>query len=255
MRLDWILLAVLTACAVQAQQTPTPLPYREADPLPGTSILDKLSHVSQLDLLPDTKADGARCSCAAAINAYLLIGGTWPELSRKFSLTPEPTYESVHRLQERLYHLANVDGEPGVFGGCRPRYDAEKRVVGWERKEGDEVHRVFEELGLETWPLYGPTEARLHDRQEAVLAYFRDHPQGALVVGVNEDMKTGRSLPVPVGTFANHYILVIRRQSGFYRLDSWAKPGLNTLHAMTDQEVKELVFSSPITMLATKLRR
>jgi hypothetical protein len=241
----------LLFCALLQAQTP----YDEKALLPGTTILEKLSHVSQLDLLADTKHDAARCSCAAAISAYLLVGGEWKRLAGKFRLTAEPTYESVHRLQEQLYNAANVDGKPGVFGGCRPKYDAQRRVIGWERKEGDEVHRVFADLGLDAWPIYGATEAKLNDRKDAVLQYFGQYPNGALIVGVNEDSKTGRSMPVKPGTFADHYVLVIRREAGFLRLDSWAKPGQNTLHPMTDEEVRQLVFESPITMLAVRLKR
>ncbi len=228
--------------------------YKESDQLKGKTMLEKLSRVSQLDLLADTDGDAARCSVAAALNAYLLLGGEWKPLAKRFLPSDTLTYEQVHRLQEKIYGIANVDGEPGVFGGARPLYDEQKRVVGWERKEGDEVHRVFEELGLETWAIFGPTQDKLNDRKDAVLGYFKEYPNGALIVGVNEDAENSISLPVKPGTFADHYILVFQRKGTYYRLDSWAKPGNNTLHSMTEKEVRELVFETPVTLLATKLK-
>ena len=250
-RVSVVAALVLAGCgaAPKAERTA----YSEADVLAGATMLEKLSRVSQLDQLEDTDDDAARCGCAAALNAFLASGGTWEELAERLGLAKEPTQESVHRLQERLYDEANVDGEPGIYGGCRPLYDAARNVVGWERKEGDEAHRVFEAVGLETWALFGRSEATLNDRREAVLAYFRERPLGALIVGVNEDMDSGRSLPVTPGTFANHYIVVLRRDGAFLRLDSWAEPGARTLHPMTDTEVRELVFETPITLLATAL--
>jgi hypothetical protein len=228
--------------------------YKESDPLPGKTILEKLSRVSQLDRLPDTKSDAARCSCAAGVSAFLLLGGRWEGLAAKYGLPTVPTYESVHRLQDRLYRIANADGKPGVFGGCRPLYDAAKRVTGWERKPGDEVHLLFEELGIENWPLYGPTEEKLNDRKAAVQGYFEQYPEGALIVGVNEDTKTSESLPVKPGTFASHYVVVFQRNGSYFRLDSWAQPGENTLHPMNEKQVRELVFETPVTLLATKLK-
>ena len=43
------------------------------------------------------------------------------------------------------------------------------------------------------------------------------------------------------------------RGDDFYPGSGNAPPGANTLHAMSDAEVRELVFTTPITLLATLL--
>lgn len=250
------LAAMAAGCASAPPSAPSFAPspsYREAALLSDESALAMARGVSQLDLLDDTDDDAARCSCAAAIHAYLLLGGDWLAATRAQGLSTVPTHESMHRLQERLYELADVDGEPGVFGGCRPLFDEAGRVVGWQRKDGDEVHRVFAELGLDAWPLYGPTAANLFDREAAVHAYFAAHPGGALIAGVDEDMATGASRPVAPGTFADHYVVVTRRDGRWLRLDSWAPLGADTLHTMDAEEVRSLVFQSPVTLFAVAL--
>ena len=67
----WLaILLTLTACG-----TPREFAYSEGDVLPGADLPTQLAHVGQLDQLDDTAFDVERCSCAAGLTAYLLLGG------------------------------------------------------------------------------------------------------------------------------------------------------------------------------------
>lgn len=164
-----------------------------------------------------------------------------------------PTHATMHRLQERLCGLAAVEGGPGIFGVRRPRIDAGGRVVDWARKDGDEVHRVFAALGLWAWLLFGATASSLHDRAAVVRGQFAEQPCGMLVVGFEVDVAAGASRPVAFGGTANHYVVVVRSGGRWLRLDSWAAPGTDTLHATRPAEAQLLAVDSPITLFATAL--
>ena len=126
--------------------------YEEDDLIPGETLLARLGHISQLDRLDDTEADYARCSTAATLNAYLLLGGDFASAAGGLGVDTAFSFANVHRVQETLYHLANADGEPGIYGTARPEYDPEGQLVGvLDRDEFGELDTSC--LGLTPLPV------------------------------------------------------------------------------------------------------
>jgi len=215
----------------------------EAAPLAGRDLLEQLSFVSQLDQLDETSADFARCSTAATLSAYLLLGGSFRAAAERYGVDGALTLGNVHRLQEALYLIAERDGEPGIFGASVPRYDDRGRLTGWDRHEADEYQAVLDALGLSMDRVYAPTEADKLDKRAAVQAWL-DRPEPVVfVVGVDED--TERERFEPMHERGNHYVIVFRWDGRFYALDSYRTPGRSALVKLTAQDVEDHLLRTP----------
>jgi hypothetical protein len=79
-----------------------------------------------------------------------------------------------------------------------------------------------------------------HDREAVVRGQFAEQPCGMRVVGFEEDMAADARRPVAFG-------------GRWLRLDTWAAPCADPLHATTPAEVQLLAFDTPITLFATAL--
>lgn len=215
---------------------------REDALLEGRDLLEQLSYVSQLDLLEETRADHARCSTAATLNAYLLLGGSFEAAADRFGVGRERTYGNMHRLQEALYHHANTDGEPGILGAARPRYE-DGALVGWELHEGDEYHDVLAALGLRMERVYAQQEATPQDKRAAVEAWLAGPEPVVFIVGVDEDMRRERF--APMHERGNHYVLVTRQAGRFYALDPYRTPGRCGRVELRGRELTDNLFHTP----------
>jgi len=231
------LLLLVTACRT------TTLEFDERDALAGHDMLAKLRYVSQLDQLDDTTADHARCSTAATLNAYLLLGGEFAPIAQRFGVGTQLTYANVHRLQEAIYHYANVDGSPGILGASHAEYGEGGRLVGWRRHEHDEYQAVLDAFGLHMDRIYAPSKADTRDKRAAVQAWLDDTTPVVFVVGVDEDMERERF--VPMDQRGNHYVILFRWNDRFYALDSYRTPGNEALVALDAQQVEDNLFYTP----------
>lgn len=232
---------ISAALAGAACGTTTPRFHQDAQ-LPGDDTLQQLRYVSQLDELDDTTADYARCSCAATLSAYLLLGGDFAPIAERFGVASELTYANVHRVQEAVYHHANVDGEPGIFGSSHAEYDGDGKLTGWRPHEGDEYHRVLQVFGLHADRVYAPTEADKLDKRAAVQRLL-DGDRQVVFVGVDEDMENERF--VPMHERGNHYVILFRWKGRFYALDSFRKPGNEALVRLDAKQVEDNLFYTP----------
>ena len=97
---------------------------RETDTLSSVSALARVSYLTQLDLLDDTRSDEARCGAAASLNAYLLLGGDLDVVARLLGLPLDHTIGTAHRVQDQLYRHADVDGVAGLIGSTKPIVNA-----------------------------------------------------------------------------------------------------------------------------------
>ncbi len=219
---------------------PSKFEYEEAERLPGSTLLHKLAHVSQLDKLDDTDADYARCSAAATLSAYLLLGGDFAAIAEKTGVDGALTFANVHLLQEALYDIANTDGRPGVFGTCKPDYDDEGRLIGWAHNEGDEYHAIVDALGLSMTRVYAPTRDDPTELRAAVLDFLATPEDVVFVVGVDEDMAKERF--VPMDETGNHYVAMFQRGDTVYALDSYRTPGRSALVVLSPVDVEAHLF-------------
>jgi hypothetical protein len=230
--------------------------YRESDPIPGATLVDKLKHISQRDLLDVTKADSARCGPAAILNAYLLLGGDWPKIATHLGVQRPFTFENIHLAQEAIYNHANRDGKPGVFGGYLPDWDPSSgRYLGWKHKPTDEAHHIFEYLGLDHFPIYGPTKDSISNKGPAIESALKAEPKTVFVIGVNEAFNEAVSNPVRFGEVANHYTLVFQDKGKFYMLDPWAKIGDYALRSFDAEQTRLMLFETYNPIIAVQLKR
>ena len=215
--------------------------YRETDLIPGAAMVDRLKQVSQRDLLEETKADEVRGGPAAMLDAYLLLGGDWASVAGRLKVGDAFTFENVHRAQEALYDLANQDGKPGVIVAYQPDWDDnDGKLRGWDLRPTDEAHRVFDFLGLEFAPLYGPFKERLAQKRASVEAALAESAPVVLIV---EDVAAARSA------------VVYRREGVYFMLDPSVKVGQFALRRMSDEEVRAMVFETINPVISVRLKR
>ncbi|NET34872.1 MAG: hypothetical protein F6K19_23085 [Cyanothece sp. SIO1E1] len=230
------------------------LDYDEESLLPGNSIIEQLAFVSQLDKLEETTTDYARCSAAATLSAYLLLGGDFAEIASKYDIEPTLTFGNVHRVQEVLYHEANVDGQPGIYGTARPKYDSDGNLTGWYVREGDEYHTVVEALGLEMTRIFSPYESEPLNKRPAIEELLSNPGDEVFIVGVNEDMEQEKFYPMEEGV-GNHYVIMFRHGDHFYALDSYRTPGRNALVALNEEEVNAHLYYTHNAIYALKWKQ
>lgn len=235
----WLaLLLTLTSCG-----TPRDFVYSESDALPGFDLPTQLAHVGQLDQLEDTEFDVERCSCAAGLTAYLLLGGEFATLAERFGVGAELTFANVHRLQEALFRACTGDRE-GLLGSSVPEFDAEGRVTGWRPHANDKFHLVAEALGLDYEPLYGPTKDSLSDHRERVDTAVSAAPRAAFVIGCSSGGPGARVVAPDDAHPANHYALVLAEAGRFWIYDSYCLPGNRCRRELTQDEVRALLWTN-----------
>lgn len=235
----WLaLMLTLAACG-----TPRDFVYSEGDALPGVDLPTRLAHVGQLDQLDDTEFDVERCSCAAGLTAYLLLGGEFAPLAERFGVGAELTFANVHRLQEALFRACTGDRD-GLLGSSVPEFDAEGRVTGWRPHANDKFHLVAEALGLDYEPLYGPTKDSLSDRRKRVEAAVAAAPRAAFVIGCSAGDPGTRVVAPDDAHPANHYALVLAEAGRFWIYDSYCLPGNLCRRELTQDEVRALLWTN-----------
>lgn len=243
--------------------------------LRGRDIVQQLAFVSQNDQLDSTKFDAYRCSAAAAINCYLYMGGSWEKLASTLALSDTAfTYANVNWAQEKLFILSGGTLD-GILGQYYPIWNKSGELSGYKVKSNNVLSFVFENLDMYVKPLLpvkisdpaGMKEAigkmykdsvlpspviDIKDKKELVLNYFKNNPNGALFMGVEENAKTGESLPAKDERISsqNHYIMCFKKGKDFYTLDTWRTPGHKALTKLSDKKVGEMLYTTHNMLLA-----
>ncbi|MGV3523099.1 MAG: hypothetical protein ACO1RX_02685 [Candidatus Sericytochromatia bacterium] len=220
--------------------------YSESELLPGDNMRTKLSHVAQRDTLGDTDSDGSRCGAASLLNSYLLLNQPFEKAAEQLKLPSDQrslTYGNLHRAQHALYQSANTDGEDGLtssFGYTHRAGKIESRSLHGEIASG------LKTLGLTGRILTGPTTERLHDRTEAVTDFWKQHPQGTLLVGVYLDTTSGELQSIDGSQRQNHFVTVFREGETAYLLDTGASDNGagNSLRTLNADELKAFVHTT-----------
>lgn len=215
--------------------------YSESDRIPGDSVRAQLSYVSQSDNLPETDDDHQRCGAASLMNAYLLLGGDFFEASRRLGLdnSSELTYGNLHRAQEALFDAADSGGN-GLSSSFS--YTHRKGDIVSVTLNG-EVTTALDKLGLKGEPLLGSTIKTMHDRTEAVKAFWEKSPEGVLLTGVYLDTATGALRSPGDNEAQNHFVTVFRDSAGHYLLDTGASDNGrgNSLHNLSPEQIDGFV--------------
>jgi hypothetical protein len=219
--------------------------YREPDTLPGKTIIEKLSHVSQIDLLNETKWDDYRCGACAAINCYLLMGGSWQKFCNKFELPVALTFKNIHRLQDTLFLHAGGNKE-GMLTAYYPKWDAAGKYAGYVIAPNNRGSLLFENMEMYGAPLLSHDSNNFKNRKNQVLDYFSKNPNGALFIGAYEDVKSRLTFGAKDTSInsENHYVTAFNRGGKYYVLDTYQLPGHNTLRELSDKQADDLFFNS-----------
>lgn len=246
--------------------TPT---YSENEKIEGETPFEIVSNISQNDSLTETKTDGSRCAPSSLLNAYLLMGGKFEDLAKKFEIDPELTYKNIHLMQDKLYTIGNTDDKEGFSAG-RPsalQYDIDKsdKILGKKTpiKKG-ELEILAKKMGFDVKELIGLTEEvddkgfKLTDITKSVDKFFKDNPNGTISIGVNlEDSskttdpsifigKNNVKLNKPKGLSANHSVLVFKEKGEFYLADTGGLTNGNksSITKMTPKDVNDLLYTN-----------
>lgn len=249
--------AVLAAACVRpgSARQPAAKPYEESGSPSGRTLLEKLATVSQFDALSETTSDSLRGSCAASLSAYLLLGGDFATLARRFDVPAKLTYANLHRVQDALYRNADRDGTPGVLATAAAEYDSAGALTGWSLRGGDEYHRVLEALDLDAERLYGPTRERPTEKGVRIGEILAEDSTALFVVGLLEDPETGTSHELIGESPANHAVLVMWHDGGWSALDSWRAPGQSALASWSPELAEAMLLRTKNDIYRVRRRR
>lgn len=201
--------------------TPT---YSENDIIEGETAFDIVSNITQSDVLLETKTDGNRCAPSSLLNSYLLMGGNFENLAKKFGVEGDLTYKNVHLLQDKLYTNGKISAKEGFSNGLPSAitYEFDKldkefyKTLDKLDKEFDEVSKKYgtstakketkssrkpkekseleilaQKMNLNVKPLIGFSNKKdssgfhLTDRKKIVDDFFKTNPKGTISISVN----------------------------------------------------------------------
>ena len=221
--------------------------YAESDLLPGRTIEDRLSQVSQKDNLNGTNDDPNRCASAAVLSAFLVSGGSFADALNRLGLNQAPVlnYENIHMAQEKLYDMSNVDGRSGLSLSTTYRYQRRSGEITSVMPEG-EVVSAAKTMGLKVEGILGSTRATQYERKTQVEDFFARNPRGSLLTSVHLDVASGTVRPAQGEDDVNHAVLIYKRQGKYYMLDSGGSyNGLgNARKELSPSELADLAFTS-----------
>lgn len=197
--------------------TPT---YSENDTIEGETPFDIVSNITQSDSLLETKTDGSRCAPSSLLNAYILMGGNFEDLTKKFGIEGGLTYKNVHLLQDMLYTNGKISDKVGFSNGDNETFNytidkldeklakldkefdelskkygkstAKKETKSSRKpKEKSELEVLAEKINLNVKPLVGfsnKTDSSgfyLTDRKKIVDDFFKANPKGTISIAVH----------------------------------------------------------------------
>ncbi|HEY9843667.1 MAG: hypothetical protein ACAI44_24200 [Candidatus Sericytochromatia bacterium] len=220
--------------------------YAESDAIPGESVRQKLSRVSQADNLAETDDEGNRCGAASLLNAWLLLGGNFSEAATRLGLSApdgELTYAQLHTAQEALFDAVNTDGSDGLSTSYSITYRGNE-VVALEPR--GEIWDAIGKLSLNGELLLSRKVDALHQRQEIVSDFWQRHPEGVLLTGLYLDAATGAMRSPSADERQNHFVLVFQDADKRYLLDTGASDnGVgNSLHELSPEQFEGFVYQS-----------
>lgn len=225
--------------------------YSENMLLSGRTFREVLGKVSQNDTLSETTADSYRCGAASLLAAHFLLYGNFEKAFYSLNMAGSPlTYRNLHLAQERLYHYANTDKQPGLVSVLRYAYFSDGRVK--DPVAEGEVVRGAQLMGLKAHALIGPSKSRIHDRSEAVIQFWKQYPRAPILVGVYLNTKTGDVRPPDSSHQQNHFVVVFQENQRYWMVNSGVLDNGTdaALRALSLQEMKSYVLQTKGTLLA-----
>lgn len=231
--------------------------YAESQVIPGQTPQEKLSHVVQMDLLPETQYRAERNGAAILLAAHYLLYGHLDTLFEQLGLSSHPlTYGQMHLAQEALYLKYESDGKPGL------RLDQSYQYYNDGRLENPglsgEMRMMAEGLGLSLTPLLGNNRKTMTQRKAAILDYEQHTRQALYMVNLRMDLKTGQVTAPESASHGNFWALIMAQPDGSYSLyNSGVLENGNgdAIRKMTPQEVHQMLYNTPSLVAGIKTNR
>jgi hypothetical protein len=205
--------------------TPT---YGEKEKVPGNTMREAISNISQGDSLNETKTDKSRCGAATLMNIALRsLADKNPEKSpeeifavfaKRAGVPASFTYENVHKAQDNLYKLVNKDGVDGLSAEYNIKYNLDDGAI-FSAKPSGEIKNLADHLGLKTETLIGPNKDNVDDKKAAIDQFFDKNPKGSLIIGVHLSDK-GEVQPCSSPDQQNHFVEVYKDDNGYFIKDT-----------------------------------
>lgn len=222
--------------------TPT---YSENDKVQGKNAFEIVSNISQRDSLSETIGDSDRCAAASVLNSYLLLGGSFSTLAKKYDINPNLTYKNLHLLQEKLYRIGNTDNKPGIYSGFKYSYYETGRIFNI-RADG-EIVKLAKAADLKVVPILGPNLKNLYNRKDQVQNFFKLFPQSTVQSGVYLNLDSGNiSRPINISQ-QNHVITIFKNNGNYYYSDTGNidnGDGKNVTK-MSSKDLESLLYTTP----------
>lgn len=224
-------------------ETDNSIHFDESLSLSNKSVLDIVANTSQRDYLNETVNDKYRCGASSLLNSYLLLGGDFSSITKKFDLDNNINFKNIHLIQDKLYSYANVDNREGLESSYIYSYDRAGNIK--KVFSQGEMFKAASKIGLSIKPLIGNTLKTINDKRESV-NNFLDTKKGVLVVSVYLDTKTGEIKSVSEKS-NNHYVTVFKNNDSFFMADTGRKSNgqKNNLIKLDNQQLDNLVFNNP----------
>lgn len=219
--------------------------YSEDDPLKAKNAAEFLGKIAQQDLMPDTLGDNFRCGAASLLAGHYILYGNLSKAFRQLKLTGEVTYRQMHWAQEKLYRLANIDGEDGLTQRLVYKILNDGRIKILEH-EG-EIETAARKIGLQIVPLKITVQEELLDRQRVILDLWRRQPRIPLLVGVYLDPDTGDVFPPDeIKRVQNHFVLVFRDSPQVWMYNSGVVDNgqQRAIRQLNTQELRDFVMKT-----------
>lgn len=228
------------------------LKYQEEQLIPGKNIYEVISNISQKDKLDETIYDSYRCGAGSLVNAYMLLGGKFEKLSKKFSMNSELTYKNIHIIQDKLYKDAKANDKIGLESSFIYHFNNSGKIT--STKPIGEMNNAAGEIGLKITPIIGNTVKTIDNKKESVNS-FLDKNNGVLQVSVYLNPNTGELSNNHLG-IQNHYVTVFRHDNNFYLADTGQiyNGRASNLKELSENEIDELIYNTPALISGITLK-
>ena len=222
--------------------TPT---YTEFEKISGKNIRAIVANISQRDNLKETISDGDRCAAASMLNSYLLLGGNFSLLAKKFNVGTDLTYKNVHLLQEKIYNFGNTDKSPGIYSGFK--YTSYQNGDIFNIRPSGEITTIAQAANIKVTPLLGKNLSNMHNRKNQVNNFFKSNPISTIQSGVYLDLSSGDISKPKNQDAQNHVITIFKVSKDFYYSDTGNVDNGdgNNVKKMTNSELDQLLYNTP----------
>lgn len=220
--------------------------YAETQVIPGQTPREVLSHVAQMDLLPEAHYRAERNGAAILLAAHYLLYKQLDAPFTQMGLSAHPlTYGQMHQAQKALYLKYESDGKPGLRLEQKYQYYQDGRIT--NPRFTSEMNDLAQGLELSLVPLLGATRNTLTERKSPVKKFETDNPLPLYLVHLRLDSKTGQISAPESAIHGNFWGLMIANPDGTYAVynSGVLENGKgDAIRNLTSKEVEKMLYNT-----------